>query len=185
MTLDTNVDGRIDTGELDDELRRWLDEEGFSSKRVTEDDDAEFHYVIQYPAATGDANIHIVRPPNRAVLALLLGVQLSPNHRQPFQQLDDPEKTALVHRIRRVAFEGGEVGFAPQMEGDILARWQLDVSIYDDGLTQHHFFTSLRRLYTKHLELIEVLNEAFGTEESIDVQQQDPSTSGGGMRGYI
>jgi hypothetical protein len=184
MTLDVETGERFASDELDDEIRRWLDQEGISSKRITEDDEADFHYTIQYPATSGDANIHVVRPPGRPVLALMLGVQLSPNHKQPFQNLPQDEKRALVHKIRRCAFEGGDIGFAPQMEEDVLARWQLDVSVYDDGLSQDRFFQSLRVLYTKHLELIEVLNEHLGPEAPSDPEQES-STTGDHIRGYI
>jgi hypothetical protein len=184
MTLDADVGETFASDELDDEIRRWLDQEGISSKRITEDDQADFHYTIQYPASTGDANIHIVRPPGRPVLAMMLGVQLSPNHKQPFQALPQDDKQGLIHAIRRCAFEGGDVGFAPQMEDDVLARWQLDISVYDDGLSQDRFFQSLRTLYTKHLELIEVLNQHLGPEAPADPEQES-TTTGDNIRGYI
>lgn len=184
MTLDVDVGGRFPSDELDDEIRRWLDQEGISSKRITEDEDADFHYTIQYPASSGDANVHIVRPPGRPVLAILMGVQLSPRHMRPFKKLPGEEKKGLIHEVRRCAFEGGEIGFAPQMDEDVLARWQLDVSIYDDALDQDRFFQSLRRLYTKHLELIEVLNQHLGPEAPSDPEQES-STTGDNIRGYI
>lgn len=175
----TGPGARLDDDLLDDRIRGWLDGEGFSSKKVTEDEQAAFHYIIKYPAGQGDANIHVVRPPKRSLIAVLMGVQLSPNHRKPYQNLDDPEKRRLTHQLRRAAFQGGHVGFAGQMEEGIMARWQLDIQIYDDALTQDRFFGELRRLYTKHLSLIEVLNEQLG-----DVDQ-GPQSTGGGISGYI
>lgn len=180
MTQDANeIGARFEDDTLDEAIRSWLDSEGYSSKKVTEDEQAAFHYIVQYPPGQGDANVHIVRPEGRSVLALLLGVQLSPNHRKPYQNLAENEKKALSHQIRRTAFEGGHVGFAGQTEDGILARWQLDVAVYDDGLDQDRFFQALRRLYTKHLHLIEVLNEELG-----DVDQ-GPQSTGGGISGYI
>lgn len=175
----SELGGRFEDDELDEKVRTWLDAEGYSSKKVTDDDQAAFHYIIQYPAGQGDANIHIVRPEGRAVVALMMGVQLSPNHRKPYQNLPNGEKRELTHRLRRTAFDGGEVGFAGQMEEGILARWQLDLAVYDDALSQDRFFHGLRRLYTKHLRLIEVLNEALGSAD------QGPQSTGGGISGYI
>lgn len=172
---------RYEDDQLDDRVRDWLDAEGYSSKRVTDDDQAAFHYIIQYPAGQGDANIHVVRPSGRPVLAILMGVQLSPNHRQPYQNLADEDRKRITHRLRRTAFEGGHVGFAGQMEEGIMARWQLDVAVYDDGLSQDRFFRELRRLYTKHLQLIEVLNEELGDAG----QGGGPQSTGGGISGYI
>lgn len=170
---------RIDDEELDRRVRGWLDEQGFSSKKVTDDEQAAFHYIIQYPAGQGDANIHVVRPGNQSMIALLMGVQLSPNHRKPYQNLEDAEKRRVTHKIRRVAFQEGHVGFAGHMEEGILSRWQLDVQIYDDAVSQDRFFQELRRIYTKHLLLIEVLNEELGDVE------QGPQSTGGGISGYI
>lgn len=175
----TEPGARIDDDELDGQIRDWLDREGYSSKKVTEDEQAAFHYIIQYPAGQGDANVHVVRPEGRSMIGVMLGVQLSPNHRKPYMNLDDAARRKLTHRLRRTAFEGGQVGFAGQMEEGILARWQLDVQIYDDALTQDRFFKDLRRVYTKHLLLIEVLNEELGDAD------QGPQSTGGGVSSYI
>lgn len=176
----SEIGSRFDDDALDEELRSWLDGQGYSSKKVTDDDQAAFHYIIQYPAGQGDANIHVVRPENRSVVALMMGVQLSPNHRKPYQNLPNEEKKELTHRLRRIAFEGGDVGFAGQVDEEgVLSRWQLDLAVYDDAFDQDRFFEALRRIYTKHLLLIEVLNEQLG-----DVDQS-PQSTGGGISGYI
>ncbi len=170
---------RLDDKKLDDRVRGWLDEEGYSSKKVTDDEDAVFHYIVKYPSGKGDANIHVVRPENRSLLALVMGVQLSPKHKEPYGNLDAGEKRRVTHRLRRTAFHEGHIGFAGKVEEGILARWQLDTQIYDDAISQHGFFNALRRIYTKHLLLIEVLNEELGGVA------QGPQSTGDEIRGYI
>lgn len=175
----SDPDQRLDDDTLNDRVRGWLDQEGYSSKKVTDDDDAVFHYIVKYPAGQGDANIHVVRPGNRSLLALLMGVQLSPKHQKPYGSLDDAEKRRLTHRLRRTAFQEGHVGFAGHVDEGVLTRWQLDAQIYDDAISQHRFFRELRRVYTKHLLLIEVLNEELGGAGP------GPTSTGGDIRGYI
>lgn len=179
MTDLSDPETQLDDEELDRRVRGWLDREGYSSKKVTDDEDAVFHYIVKYPAGQGDANIHVVRPQNRSLLALLMGVQLSPKHRKPYASLEDQDKRRLTHRLRRTAFQEGTIGFAGHMEEGVLARWQLDTQIYDDAISQDRFFTDLRRVYTKHLLLIEVLNEELGGAG------QGAQSTGGDIRGYI
>lgn len=170
---------RLDDKMLDEKVRGWLDEAGYSSKKVTDDKDALFHYIVKYPAGKGDANVHVVRPENRSMIALVMGVQLSPKHKEPYSNLDNADKRRITHRLRRTAFQEGHTGFAGKIEEGILARWQLDTQIYDDAFSQDRFFNALRRLYTKHLLLIEVLNEELGG------MGQGPTSTGPDIRGYI
>jgi hypothetical protein len=170
---------RLDDDRLDETVRGWLDREGYSSKKATDDDDAVWHYIVKYPAGKGDANIHVVRPENRPLLALVMGVQLSPKHKKPYSNLDDEDKRRLTHRLRRTAFQEGHVGFAGHVDEGMLTRWQLDSQLYDDAVGQDRFFRELRRIYTKHLLLIEVLNEQLGGVGG------GPTSTGDDIRGYI
>jgi hypothetical protein len=61
--------------------------------------------------------------------------------------------------LRRTAFAGGLVGFAPAFEGEVPVRWTIDLLVYDDALTQHAFNTGLRQLLTKHLEILDAFND--------------------------
>lgn len=146
---------------LADRLRAWLDEEGLSSKKE-QDDGAVFHYVVHYPQQKGGVRLHLIRPKGRRGLVILLGIHLSEGHAKALGQLGPEEQRRFVHRLRKAAFEDGEIGFSLQVEEGIPSRWQFDRILYDDVISRHTVMTSMRRVFSKHLELVELINLEIG-----------------------
>ncbi len=170
--------------ELADRLREWLDEEGLSSKKE-QDDNATFHYVAEYPKR-GGVTMHVIRPKDRQGLVLLLGIHLSQGHAQAFKKLGPEDQRQLTHRLRKTAFEGGEVGFSMQVDEGIPARWQFDRLIYDDAISRHTVLTGMRKVFSKHLEIVEVLNmELGGAAAGGGGGGSTASTAGEDVKGYL
>lgn len=171
--------------QLADKLREWLDGEGLSSKKET-DENAVFHYVAEYPKR-GGVTMHVIRPGGRSGIVLLLGIHLSEGHAQAYRKLGPEDQRQLTHRIRKTAFEGGEVGFSLQVDEGIPARWQFDHLIYDDAISRHAVLTGMRKVFSKHLEIVEILNmELGGTAGSgAGGGGSTASTTGEDVKGYL
>ncbi len=146
------------------ELRSWLGDAGVTLNKVEAPEPGVAHHLtFTFPPQGGNI-FHLVRPEARGLTVLASGTTVSPQHLQILQSSTTGLRQHVVLMLRRAAFPGGVVGFAPKMEGDLVTNWQLDVEVYDDGLTQHSFFAALRMLLSKHLELIDAFNEALGAK---------------------
>lgn len=165
------------TRQLEERLRDWLDREGLTSKKDPSED-ASFHYMVPYPGE-GGVQLNLLRPKDRDCLAITLGIHLSPEHEEPFRALDDDARKDLVHEIRREAFRDGLVGFGPEMDDGVPVRWQLDLIIYDPQIDKHTVLSGMKRVFTRHLQIVEILNQRLGQSAN------GASGSESELRGYL
>lgn len=143
-------------------VRRWLRDAGYSVVAGTPDPANEFELTISYPQWDPEAELLIVRPRGRRVLGFLMSVGLPKEMIDVERGMEPGERDRIMHLFRRTAYAGGLVGFGARIEDDVLTEWDLEVSVHDDALSEHALHASLRALFLKHLELIEVVDEHIG-----------------------
>lgn len=140
-----------------------------------------FEIKVEYPRNRFAATVMIVRPDHRRGTVFVIQVKMADEHLSQFQDLSASNRNELIHRLRLIAFGGGDVGFGPKVEDGMLQRWTIDYLLYDDALNEHTFNLAMRKVFTKHLELLEVLGMHLGSE----VSEIDTEHASGPPTGYI
>lgn len=156
-------------------IESWLKEEGHKVERPAPQPTDDFVFIVDMPNA--NFKFQIVRRKGAHSIMMGTTVNLSPEHIGPLQAMPQDRRAKTAIALRRAAWNGAVVGFGPAKEGDVIKGWSLDVGIWDDGLTQHEFNRAIRQLLTKHLELIDALNEELGLKNGVP--------QGGAMPGYF
>jgi hypothetical protein len=160
-------------------LRTWLVESGATTSTVDKPEEGVAqHLTFTFPP-NGPTTFHLIRVADRPLTIVVTGTTVSEPHLQVLQQAGPDLRHHAMKVLRRVAFGGGLVGFVPRSEGDVVTSWQLDVELYDEGLTRQTFFAGLRALLSKHLELIDAFNDALGA------RLNGHTGEGTGSAGYI
>ncbi|MHB8586726.1 MAG: DUF2299 family protein [Thermoplasmatota archaeon] len=168
-----------DQPSVQERVRGWLREDQIKFESLPAQDAVEFGLLVEYPPPGPSAKIHVVRPKGRHLIAIGMGVQLSPPHQAALLALPGPAREKVVRLLRKTVYQMGLIGFGANMENGIPTRWTLDYLLFDDGLTQNAFHTGLRMLFTAHLSVIETLNLELGAPP--DARAAAPT----GLAGYM
>lgn len=139
-------------------LKDWLIDEGYEfQKAPTPHENNVFEVKVKYPKDNPGGNVLLLRPKNRPAISVVMNINLAEQHQSQWNALDADQKEALMLDIRITAFSGGEVGFGPEVQQGMLTSWTLDYFLYDEELNRQHLFMGMRKVFTKHLQIIEVM----------------------------
>lgn len=149
-------------------IQNWLIDEGFLKEKIV-DENANFHYVINYP----ENNIMDVIQPKGKDGVVLVGcaTQVADQHLTLMRQSSEKTKEDFVWNVR-FALNKYLVDFDLNVENNELRQFVITDEIYDDGLSKHNFIKTIKKVFKAKLECVWLIEQVFG---EIDPSKANPS----------
>jgi hypothetical protein len=163
--------------QLKTKVEGWLKDMGLTPIPQA-DPKAEWHFLVHYPA-NGPTSVDVLSPKGQpGKIMIICGVELSHDHREAFDKLDDDGKNDFLWRFRHT-INVPESDFALDGADGVLdcpSRFQIASARYEDGLTLDSFASSVGAVFKTHLRAIWVIQEHlsprnFGTGGRFDFKR--------------
>jgi hypothetical protein len=164
--------------QLKTKVEQWLEQMDCTPVPQA-DPQAEWHFVIHYPA-NGPTALDVLAPKGRGNrLLIVCSVEVSHEHREAFDKLDDDGKDDFLWRFRH-AINVAEANFALQGAEGMLecpSRFQVSATRYEDGLTLDSFAQTEGSVFKTNQRAIWVIQEhlaprSFGSGGRFDIKRQ-------------
>lgn len=155
------------------DIQNWFIDEGIFKEKIN-DENAEFHYTIEYP--TG--NIMDVVQPKRKFdfLIVVCGTQVSPEHNALMKDATIPNREKFIYELR---FMLNQLQTDFQIDVDqeyILSQFVIQDGIYADGLSKNNLMNIIKKIFRAKMTCVWLMEEKFGSIEigdSVDVHSND------------
>lgn len=140
-------------------IQNWIVEENLFKEKIF-DENANFHYVIEFP----QGNImDIVQPKGKDdLLVIVCGTQVSPEHVQLMNGASAKDRENFIFELR-FKLNMFESDFQLDVSNDlILGQFIIQDSIYSDGLSKNELMKSLRRIFKSKMTCVWLIEKEFG-----------------------
>jgi len=144
-----------------DGIKKWLTENHHDVNEI-KDDNANFHYEIDYPLASQKRQ-RIIQPKEYPGLVVLLnGVSLAPEHMGKLAELKEEERDDFYESIRKdLLFLDNSYDLNMDEKG-IVKQVQFSYELYFDGLSKTNLYKGLLLNHRTLLYIVSTFNESFG-----------------------
>ncbi|HTS88700.1 MAG TPA: DUF2299 family protein [Gemmatimonadales bacterium] len=146
------------SGDLKAKVQGWLKTIGLTPVDQN-DPQAVWHLAIDYPVRSGH-QLHLVSPKDHpSAVVVVSGTEVSHEHREAFDKLDDDGKDEFLWEFRRT-INSVHVDFGLKgAEGplDCPSHFQITSTRYEDGLTLDSFAQTLGAVFKTELAAIWVI----------------------------
>ncbi|MCF0226165.1 MAG: DUF2299 domain-containing protein [Methanobrevibacter sp.] len=143
-------------------IQNWIVDEGIFKQKMP-DQDAQFHYVIEYP----QGNImDIIQPKGKDDFVLFVcGTQVSPEHVNLMKDASMKDREKFLFELR---FELNRL--EPDFQLDVnnelmLSQFVLQDALYEDGLTKNELMKTIKRIFKSKLACTMVIEKIFGSPD--------------------
>ena len=148
-----------------DEVKRWLIEEGIFKSEVP-DENAEWHYVVEFPAESGQIS-DIIKLKGRDIVLVISGVILAEEHYRALHSLPPERKKKLIFKWKMdLLFRKAEFRMLPDAEN--LRQIEFQIPLYLEELTKPKLMEALREIFKCKLYIIWSVNYEFERTDSKD-----------------
>ena len=140
---------------LEENVRQWLSEEDLL-REVKYDENADFHYIIEFPK---ENIMDVVKPAGKDCLIVACATQVAPQHLDLMKQADNKTQKDFIMDLN-FGLNNFLVDFELQ---DILQQFVVTEQIFEDGITKNEFFRTLKRIFKAKLHCIWLIDKTFGS----------------------
>lgn len=142
-------------------IYKWLSENQHQIKEI-KDDNAGFHFEIDYPLHTQKRQ-RIIQPKEYpGLLVILNGVSLAPEHIEKIEKMKEDKREAFYSEIRNdLIFLENSYDMNLDEKG-IAKQVQFSYELYFDGLSKTTLFKGLLLNHRTLLYIVSEFNEKFG-----------------------
>ena len=158
-----------------DGIKKWLTENHHEVNEV-KDDNAHFHFEIDYPLASQKRQ-RIIQPKEYpGLLVLLNGVSLAPEHMGKLSELTEDERDNFYESVRKdLIFLDNSYDLNMDEKG-IVKQVQFSYELYFDGLSKTNLYKGLLLNHRTLLYIVSTFNESFGipTLQSAPIEHEMP-----------
>lgn len=158
-----------------DGVKKWLTENHHEVNEI-KDDNANFHFEIDYPLASQKRQ-RIIQPKEYPGLVVLLnGVSLAPEHMGKLSELKEDERDEFYESIRKdLLFLDNSYDLNMDEKG-IVKQVQFSYELYFDGLSKTNLYKGLLLNHRTLLYIVSTFNESFGipTLQSAPIEHDIP-----------
>ncbi len=178
----------METSDAMKSVQKWLAEEGLESKSLS-DNRAEMHLHVRYPPTRNGHLFNIVIPKNRSLVIVGSVTRVDAAQQREMTSHSDAEPVAWeewLHEARLGLIKGGfdwtlHIGRKSEKSGPLQA-FNISRPIWFDGLSQHNFLDTLRRIWLSKLAIIHEIRFSYGQGEGQpgpvdDWENQDSETN--------
>ena len=156
-------------------ITNWLKENGHQV-RLVPDDNATFHFEIDYPLG-GMKRQRVIQPKEMPGLIVVLnGVAIADEHKEKIKELSEDEKDKFYNMIRKYLMFAENSYDIDSDENGVAKQVQFSYEFYLDGLTKTSLFKGLLLNHRTLMYFVTTFNEKFGIPELPDSKgdQQAP-----------
>jgi hypothetical protein len=143
---------------LEENVRQWLSEEDLL-REVKYDENADFHYIIEFPK---ENIMDVVKPEGKDCLIVACATQVAPQHLELMKQSDNKTQKDFIMDLN-FGLNNFLVDFELQVAQDILQQFVVTEQIFEDGVTKNEFFRTLKRIFKAKLHCIWLIDKTFGS----------------------
>lgn len=143
---------------LEENVRQWLSEEDLL-REVKYDENADFHYIIEFPK---ENIMDVVKPEGKDCLIVACATQVAPQHLDLMKQSDNKTQKDFIMDLN-FGLNNFLVDFELQVSQDILQQFVVTEQIFEDGITKNEFFRTLKRIFKAKLHCIWLIDKTFGS----------------------
>ena len=143
---------------LEENVRQWLSEEDLL-REVKYDENADFHYIIEFPK---ENIMDVVKPAGKDCLIVACATQVAPQHLDLMKQADNKTQKDFIMDLN-FGLNNFLVDFELQVAQDILQQFVVTEQICEDGITKNEFFRTLKRIFKAKLHCIWLIDKTFGS----------------------
>ena len=147
-----------------DLLRTYVLKIGGLLKEELSDPRFEFGFRFLYPNVNGRLTM-VIQPKGKDHVEISVGTPLSPPHREKFIALSDVDKRTFVKNLSKSLFQS-EIDFTYEFSQHYTIVLIDKIFIEDNRISLNHFFNSVRKVYSKTMELIIFIQDFFSDEFS-------------------
>ena len=146
----------------EEQIREWLMEEDMIKEKIY-DENANFHYIINFP----NKNVMDVIQPKTKEDVLLIGcaTEVSQVEQDIIRNTDKAINQEFIWNIR-FALNEMLLDFELEHPDDQLKRFIITEDIYSDGLTKHVLVKSIKKVFKAKLQCIWLLGKTYGTVQA-------------------
>lgn len=141
---------------LEENVRQWLSEEDLL-REVKYDENADFHYIIEFPK---ENIMDVVKPAGKDCLIVACATQVAPQHLELMKQADNKTQKDFIMDLN-FGLNNFLVDFELQVAQDILQQFVVTEQIFEDGITKNEFFRILKRVFKAKLHCIWLIDKTF------------------------
>ena len=142
---------------LEENVRQWLSEEDLL-REVKYDENADFHYIIEFPK---ENIMDVVKPAGKDCLIVACATQVAQQHLDLMRQADKKTQKDFIMDLN-FGLNNFLVDFELQVAQDILQQFVVTEQIFEDGITKNEFFRTLKRVFKAKLHCIWLIDDDFG-----------------------
>lgn len=144
-----------------DAIKKWLNENHHQVSEI-EDENANFHFEIDYPIGTQKRQ-RIIQPKEYPGLIVLLnGVSLAPEHIEKLKKMKEEKREEFYAEVRKDLIFAENSYDMNLGEDGIVKQVQFSYEFYFDGLKKTNLFRGLLLNHRALLYIVSKFNERFG-----------------------
>lgn len=140
-------------------IQEWVIEENLFKEKIV-DENANFHYVIEFP----QGNImDLVQPKGKDdLLVIICGTKVSPEHVQLMNISNIKTREDFIYELR-FKLNQFDPDFQLDVNSDlILEQFILQDTIYSDGMSKNELMKTLRRIFKAKMTCVWLIEKEFG-----------------------
>jgi hypothetical protein len=142
---------------LEENVRQWLSEEDLL-REVKYDENADFHYIIEFPK---ENIMDVVKPEGKDCLIVACATQVAPQHLDLMKQSDNKTQKDFIMDLN-FGLNSFLVDYELQVSQDILQHFVITDQMFQDGLTKNELIRTLERIFKSKLHCIWLIDKKFG-----------------------
>ncbi len=147
-------------------LLKWLNEEGLLNKQ-TEDANAKFHYILNYPQ---DHVMDLIQPVGKEDMVLVgCATEIAAEQKEMIKNASQQTKDNFIWSMR-FGLNQFLVDFELNHPDNELVRFLITDEIFEDGLTKDNLIHTIKRIYKAKLQCLWLLDRTF-SQKSINIDE--------------
>lgn len=149
------------TDNMGDKVQKWLSDLGVFRQK-TQDDNTNFHFVINYP----ENNVMDVIQPkiNSDLLVIGCATNVSAEHLAEMRNLSSKKRKEFIWDLKFM-INSQNVDFQLQHPNNILENFVITTEIFEDGLSKDRLISSLKSVYRAKIMCVWKIQREFGYDE--------------------
>ena len=143
----------------EEQVRNWLMEEDIIREKIF-DENANFHYIINFPT---NNTMDIINPKSKPDV-LLIGCATEVSQEEQ-KIIKGSPKSINQEFIWKIRFSLNEMllDFELEHPNDQLTRFIITEDIFEDGLTKHVLIKSIKKVFKGKLQCMWILGKTYGS----------------------
>ena len=140
------------------DVKSWLIEEGIFKSEVP-DENADWHYVVEFPIGSGQVS-DIIKVKGKDIVVVVSGIILADEHYRALHSLPPEKKKKLIFKWKMdLLFRKAEFRMLPDAEN--LRQIEFQIPIYLEELSKPKLMEALREIFKCKLYVIWSVNHEF------------------------